>query len=131
MDLVLLTTLLLSIVNCCQSFNEQRISKIVCSLRRSKHVDILKLGPMDSILLIKSLFQECDIKIRIVSENRNVETTDFISFAYHQSNNKENQSTLLEHQIVSEKKIHFQDVYQKLPNKFSFVKPVIFSWAKK
>ena len=106
MDLVLLTTLLLSIVNCCQSFNEQRISKIVCSLRRSKHVDILKLGPMDSILLIKSLFQECDIKIRIVSEeNRNVETTDFISFAYHQSNNKENQSTLLEHQIVSGKKI--------------------------
>ena len=107
MDLVLLTTFLLSIVNCCQSFNEQKISKIVCSLRRSKHVDILKLGPMDSILLIKSLFQECDIKIRIVSEeNRNVESTDFISFAYHQSNNKENQSTLLEHQIVSEKKIH-------------------------
>ena len=131
MDLVLLTTLLLSIVNCCQSFNEQKISKIICSLRRSKHIDILKLGPMDSILLIKSLFQECDIHIRIVSENRNVETTDFISFAYHQSNNKENQSTLLEHQIVSENKFHFQDVYQKLPNKFSYVKPVIFSWAKK
>ena len=106
MDLVLLTTFLLSIVNCCQSFNEQKISKIICCLRRSKHLDILKLGPMDSILLIKSLFQECDIKIRIVSEeNRNVETTDFISFAYHQSNNKENQSTLLEHQIVSEKNI--------------------------
>ena len=105
MDLVLLTILLLSIANCCQSFNEQKISRIICSLRRSKHVDILKLGPMDSIVLIKSLFQECDIKIRIVSDIRNTETTDFISFAYHQSNNKENQSTLLEYQIVAEKKI--------------------------
>ena len=90
MDLVLLTTLLLLIVNCCQSFNEQKISEIICSLRKSKHVDILKLGPMDSIVLIKSLFQECDIKIRIMSENRKFETIDFVSFAYHQRNNKEN-----------------------------------------
>ena len=90
MDVVLLTTLLLSVVSCCQSFNEQKISKITCSLRRSKHVDILKLGPMDPILLIKSLFQECDIKIRIGSENTNDETIDLISFAYHQRNNKEN-----------------------------------------
>ena len=90
MDLVLLTTLLLSIAGYCQSYNEQKISKIICSLKRSKHVDILKLVPMDSILLIKRLFEECDIKVKIVSENRNVETVDFISFAYHQRNNKEN-----------------------------------------
>ena len=89
MDLVLLTTLLLSIAGYCQSYNEQKISKIICSLKRSKHVDILKLVPMDSILLSKSLFQECDIKIRIMTDIRNTETTDLISFAHHQSNNKE------------------------------------------
>ena len=66
MELAIFTLLLLSNVGYCQSFDAQNISKIICSLSRSSHADIFKQELVDSIKLSKDLFQECNIRVRIV-----------------------------------------------------------------
>ena len=66
MELAIFTLLLLSNIGNCQSFDAKNISKIICSLIRSSHVDIFKQELVDSIKLSKDLFQECNIRVRIV-----------------------------------------------------------------
>ena len=88
MELAIFTLLLLSNVGYCQSFDAQNISKIICSLSRSSHADIFKQELVDSIKLSKDLFQECNIRVRIVFDVRGNNTRDFILFASHQQDTK-------------------------------------------
>ena len=84
MELAIFTLLLLSNVGYCQSFDTQNISKIICSLSRSSHADIFKQELVDSIRLSKDLFQECDIRVRIVFDVSDNLKHDFILFAFQQ-----------------------------------------------
>ena len=88
MELAIFTLLLLSNVGYCQSFDAQNISKIICSLSRSSHADIFKQELVDSIKLSKDLFQECNIRVRIVFDARGNDKHDFILFASHQQDTK-------------------------------------------
>ena len=88
MELAIFTLLLLSNVGYCQSFDAQNISKIICSLSRSSHADIFEQELVDSIKLSKDLFQECDIRVRIVFDVSDNVKHDFILFAFQQQDKK-------------------------------------------
>ena len=84
MELAIFTLLLLSNVEYCLSFDTQNISKIICSLSKSSHVDIFNQELVDSIKLSKDLFQECNIRVRIVFDVSDNVKHDFILFASQQ-----------------------------------------------
>ena len=88
MELAIFTLLFLSNVGYCQSYDAQNISKIICSLSMSSHVDICKQKLVDSIKLSKDLFQECNIRVRIVFDTTDNDKHDFILFASHQQDAK-------------------------------------------
>ena len=88
MELTILTLLLFSNLGYCQTFSVQNISKIICSLSRSSHADIFNDNLVDSIKLSKDLFQQCNIRVRIVFDVRGNNTRDFILFASHQQDTK-------------------------------------------
>ena len=88
MELAIFTLLFLSNVGYCQSFDAQNISKIICSLSTSSHVDIFKQELVDSIKLSKDLFQECNIRVRIVFDVSDNVKRDFILFASQQQDKK-------------------------------------------
>ena len=89
MELTIFTLLLFSNLGYCQTFSVQNISKIICSLSRSSHADIFNDKLVDSIKLSKDLFQQCNIRVRIVFDVRgNNMPHDFILFASHQQDTK-------------------------------------------
>ena len=88
MELAIFTLLLLSNIGCCLSFDAQNISKIICSLSKSSHVDIFKHELVDAIKLSKDLFQECNILVRIVFDVSDNVKHDFILFASQQQDKK-------------------------------------------
>ena len=88
MEFTIFTLLLFSNLGHCQSFNVQNISKIICSLSRSSHADIFNDKLVDSIKLSKYLFQQCNIRVRIVFDVRGNNMHDFILFASHQQDTK-------------------------------------------
>ena len=88
MELAIFTLLLLSNVGYCLSFDAQNISKIICSLSKSSHVDIFKQELVDAIKLSKDLFQECNIRVRIVYDVSDNVKHDFILFASQQKDKK-------------------------------------------
>jgi hypothetical protein len=88
MELAIFTLLLLSNVGYCQSFDAENISKIICSLSKSSHVDIFKQELLDSIKLSKNLFQECNIRVRIVFHVSDNVKHEFILFASQQQDKK-------------------------------------------
>ena len=88
MELAIFTILLFSNVGYCQLFDVQNVSKFICSLSRSNHVDIFKQELVDSIKLSKYLFQECNIRVRIVFDVGDDVNHDFILFASQQQDKK-------------------------------------------
>ena len=88
MELAIFTILLFSNVGYCQLFDVQKVSKSICSLSRSNHVDIFKQELVDSIKLSKHLFQECNIRVRIVFDVGDDVKHDFILFASQQQDKK-------------------------------------------
>ena len=88
MELAIFTLLLLSNVGYCLSFDAQNISKIICSLSKSSHVDMFRQELVDSIKLSKDLFQECNIRVRIVYDVSDNVKHDFILFASQQKDKK-------------------------------------------
>ena len=70
--------------------NENKISKVICSLSWSKDVEFMQGSLANPVKLSKNLFQGCDIRVRIVSSD----ISDFgkenvISSAYLDKENKE------------------------------------------
>ena len=88
MEFTIFTLLLFSNLGYCQSLSVQNISKIICSLSRSSHADIFNDKLVDSIKLSKDLFQQCNIRVRIVFDVRGNNMHDFILFASHQQDTK-------------------------------------------
>ena len=89
MEFTIFTLLLFSNLGYCQSFSVQNISKIICTLSRSSHADIFNDKLVDSIKLSKDLFQQCNIRVRIVFDVRgNNMPRDFILFAPQQQDKK-------------------------------------------
>ena len=87
-QIIVFTILLFSNVGYCQLFDVQNVSKFICSLSRSNHVDIFKQELVDSIKLSKYLFHECNIRVRIVFDDRDEVKHDFILFASQQQDKK-------------------------------------------
>ena len=88
MELAIFTLLFLSNVGYCLSFDAQNISKVICSLSKSNHVDIFKQELVDTIKLSKYLFQGCNIRVRIVFNVSDKVKHDFILFASQQQDKK-------------------------------------------
>ena len=82
------TILLLSVFSISLSFNQKKISKVICSLSRTKTANLLRHSSANSIKLSKSLFQECNIKVKVISNVKDFKN-DFISFTNPKKNNKE------------------------------------------
>ena len=88
MKLITSTFTFLLILPMTLSIDNEKVSKAVCSLSVSKSVDLLIESSVNSIKLSKTLFQDCGIKIRFLSELSGVD--DFlISFITPQTNQKE------------------------------------------
>ena len=88
MKATIFTLLLISNLGYCQLFSVQNISKIICTLSRSSHADIFNDKLVDLIKLSKDLFQQCNVRVRIVFDVRGNNTHDFILFASHQKDTK-------------------------------------------
>ena len=64
------------------TMNEEKISKIICNLSRFKEVEIIKGTLIIPVLLSKKLFQECNMKLRIITPGMNyIEPKDIVLFA--------------------------------------------------
>ena len=81
--------LTITLYSSCTCICEQNISKVVCLFSRFENADVFKGALPKPVKLSKELFKECNIKVKIVSDMKDFESTAFISFAYKGSNNKE------------------------------------------
>ena len=73
-----------------QAMKEEKVSKIVCTLSRFKEVDIIKGPLLKPIILIKKLFHECNIKLRIVPlDTEKIGQNDILLFANYGRDDKE------------------------------------------
>ena len=69
------------------SIDTDRISKVICYFSRFQHAEIFKTDQL-FIHLSKSLFQECNIKVKIVQEATGI-GNDLIVFVQHGNDTKE------------------------------------------
>ena len=69
------------------SLNIIGISKVICHFSRFHYAEILE-GESAIVNISKTLFKECDIKVKIVSDLKELKK-DFILFTKHKSNDKE------------------------------------------
>ena len=89
--------ILLYLFPSCHLTNVEKYSKVVCSLSKFKEVELLAETLQDSIKLSKELFQECNIKLRMVtSDTHGIWQKDMILFATHKRALKETLSLLLQ-----------------------------------
>ena len=63
------------------------ISKVICHFTRFNYAEILS-GENAVVNITKTLFKECDMKVKIVSHLRELKE-DFILVTKHENNNKE------------------------------------------
>ena len=92
---------LLYLLPTCHLTNVEKYSKVVCSLSKFKEVELLAETLRESIKLSKELFQECNIKLRIVTSDINgIWQKDVIIFANHKRALKETLSILLQEDLV-------------------------------
>ena len=85
MELLTTVTFLL-IFTMALSFDNQKICKAICSLSKSRNVDLFLDVLVHPIKLSKTLYQECDIKVRFLSDISDVE--DFLVLFINQQTNK-------------------------------------------
>ena len=85
----------------CHLSNVEKYSKVVCSLSKFKEVELLAETLRESIKLSKDLFQECNIRLRIVTaDTQDIWQKDMIMFANHERALKETLSLLLQKDLV-------------------------------
>ena len=84
------TLFLLFVLGSSHCNNENKISKVICSLSWSKDVEFMQ-GSLDNpVKLSKNLFKECDIRVRIVSSDiSDFGQKNLISSAFLDKENKE------------------------------------------
>ena len=82
-------TTIISFIGICDSINEEQISKVTCALSKFNYADIFKETSTNPIKLSKKLYQECYIKVKIVSNVGNIGKNQVILFANHERDNKE------------------------------------------
>ena len=88
---------LLYLLPTCHLTNVEKYSKVVCSLSKFKEVELLSETLTNSIKLSKELFQECNIKLRVVAaDTHGIWQKDMIIFANHKRALKETLSLLLQ-----------------------------------
>ena len=98
---------LLYLLPTCHLTNVEKYSKVVCSLSKFKEVELLAGTLRDSIKLSKMLFQECNIKLRMVtSDTHGLWQKDMIMFANHKRPLKETLSPLLQKDLVHFLNLH-------------------------
>ena len=103
---------LLYLLPTCRLTNVEKYSKVICSLSKFKEVELLAGTLEDSIKLSKKIFQECNIKLRIVtSDTHGIWQKDMILFANHKRPLKETLYPLLQKDLI-----HFLDLHLVLCN---------------
>ena len=94
--------ILLYLFPSCHLTNVEKYSKVVCSLSKFKEVELLAETLRESIKLSKDLFQECNIRLRIVTaDTQDIWQKDMIMFANHKRALKETLSLLLQKDLVN------------------------------
>ena len=82
--------LILCFFHTSQAMEEEKVSKIVCTLSRFKEIDIIKGPLLKPIILSKKLFHECNIKLRIVTlDTEKIGQKDILLFANYGKDDKE------------------------------------------
>ena len=99
---------LLYLLPTCHLTDVEKYSKVVCSLSKFKEVELLAGTFRDSIKLSKKLFQECNIKLRMVTpDTHGLWQKDMKIFANHKRPLKETLSPLLQKDLVHFLKLHW------------------------
>ena len=112
---------LLYIFPTCHLTKVENYSKVVCSLSKFKEVELLAGTFRDSIKLSKKLFQECNIKLRMVTpDTHGLWQKDMIIFANHKRPLKETLSPLLLKDLVHFLKLHLVPCNINILNKDIF-----------
>ena len=116
---------LLCLLPTCHLTNVEKYSKVVCSLSKFKEVELLagtlRESREDSIKLSKKLFQECNIKLRMVtSDTHGIWQKDTIMFANQKRSLKETLSPLLQKDLVHFLKLHLVPCNINILNKDIF-----------
>ena len=94
--------ILLYLLPTCHLTNVEKYSKVVCSLSKFKEVELLSGTLRNSIKLSRTLFQECNIKLRVVAaDTHGIWQKDMIIFANHKRALKETLSLLLQKDLVN------------------------------
>ena len=86
MELLATALTFLLIFTMALSFDNQKICKAICSLSKSRNVDLFLDTLVHPIKLSKTLYQECGIKVRFLSNISDVE--DFLVLSINQQNNE-------------------------------------------
>ena len=71
------------------SIEDESISKVICYFSRFKNADIFKGTLIGEVKLSKELLRNCDIKIKVMSNVIDFDSSQLISFLHHGTNNKE------------------------------------------
>ena len=70
--------------------DERKISQVICLFKRFTNTDIFENEFMPNRKkLSKRLFKECNLQVKIVSDQSQIGKNDFVSFAYQENDNKE------------------------------------------
>ena len=72
------------------SILEEAFSKTICSMKRLSKTDIYfgtELS-LDQFRLSKKLFQECDFRVRMISDLHTLRNNDLVTFAYNEKDIK-------------------------------------------
>ena len=71
------------------SIEYESISKVICYFSRFENADIFKGALVGEMKLSKELLRNCDIKIKVLSNVMDFDSSQLISFFHHGSKNKE------------------------------------------
>ena len=71
------------------SIEYESISKVICYFSHFENADIFKGALVGEMKLSKELLRNCDIKIKVLSNVMDFDSSQLISFFHYGSNNKE------------------------------------------
>ena len=85
MKYILVLVVFISIFQASNTEFETGVSKVICSMKRQIHTEILigRKFVLNQKVLTKKLYQECNFQVRVVSKLKANGKTDLVAFAYN------------------------------------------------
>ena len=83
-------TVFLLLLGSISSEQVEKLCKVICNFKRLNYAEISMEKNTDKVKLSKGLAAKCSMSIKFVSSLRELGTNNFIAFAYHEADKKEN-----------------------------------------